>query len=236
MELREEIGLLIDLQKLDTEIFALNKRKTGIPLLIKNTEEKIKLEEAKIKEVEDGFKQLTVKQKDKENDLRTKEETIKKHQSQLFQIKTNKEYTALQQEIEGVKADKSVLEDEIIVLLDEIEEGKKKVDEAKGKIKAEEDKINEEKKKFEVELKEIETKLTDLESKRKELSGKVDKNTVSKYERILHGKDGSAMVPVQHDSCGGCHLNLPPQVINEIRMKKELIFCESCARILYIEE
>ena len=38
------------------------------------------------------------------------------------------------------------------------------------------------------------------------------------------------------DACGGCNMNLPPQVINEIMMKKNLIFCESCARILYIEE
>jgi predicted nucleic acid-binding Zn-ribbon protein len=64
----------------------------------------------------------------------------------------------------------------------------------------------------------------------------VDREYLSKYERILHSKDGLAMVNVEHDSCGGCNINLPPQVINEIRMKEELIFCQSCARILYIEE
>ena len=52
----------------------------------------------------------------------------------------------------------------------------------------------------------------------------------------LKGKEGLAMVPVRQNACGGCHLNLPPQVINEIQMKTELVFCESCARILYIEE
>ena len=236
MELKIEIQLLVQLQKLDSEIFKLKKRKTDIPNLIKNLEEEFKKKQEEIKQVEEEFKALQIKHKNKENDLTTKEDTIKKYQIQLFQIKTNKEYTAMQQEIEGVKADKSALEDEIIAILDEVDEGKKKIDQAKAELKEKENKLNSDKKKMEDELKDIESKLSQLEANRTEEADKVDKNTLSKYERILYGKDGLAMAPVVDEACGGCHLNLPPQVINEIRMSKDMIFCESCARILYIEE
>ena len=91
-------------------------------------------------------------------------------------------------------------------------------------------------KKVEEELKQIESSLAKLDSDRSQLVARINKNNLSKYERILYGKDGLAMVPVKNEACGGCHLNLPPQVINEIKMLRELIFCESCARILYIEE
>jgi len=93
-----------------------------------------------------------------------------------------------------------------------------------------------EKKKIEASSGEMEAALRKLSAERETLAQKVDKEYLSKYERILHSKDGLAMVSVEHDACGGCNINLPPQVINEIRMKEELIFCQSCARILYIEE
>jgi predicted nucleic acid-binding Zn-ribbon protein len=44
------------------------------------------------------------------------------------------------------------------------------------------------------------------------------------------------VVPIAGDSCQGCFRILPPQVINEVRMKTELVVCENCTRILYVEE
>ena len=142
----------------------------------------------------------------------------------------------MQHEIEGHKADKSMLEDEVINIMDEAEKKLGEITKVKGILKGEEVNLNTEKTKVNSELKEIETRLSFLNSQRAELASKIDKSVLGKYERILKGKNGLAMVPVRMDSCGGCHLNLPPQVINEIKMKKDIIFCESCARILYIKE
>lgn len=236
MDIAEQITLLIQLQKLDTQIYNFNRRKEEIPLLIKDLEEELKRKGEGLKEKENELKSLLVRQKDRENELASKEETIKKCQVQLYQIKTNKEYSAMQHEIEGHKADKSVLEDEIIAILDEADEKKKAIEKSKVAFKEEEKKINEEEMKVNSELKDIETQLNSLNAQRTGLAAKVDKTMLGKYERILKGKDGLAMVAVREDACGGCNLNLPPQVINEINMKKDLVFCESCSRILYIEE
>lgn len=236
MDIAEQINQLIELQKLDTQIYKFNRTKEEIPILIKNLEEDFKKKTESLKEEENSLKSLLVKQKDKENELASKEETIKKCQTQLYQIKTNKEYAAMQHEIGGYEADKSALEDEIIAILDEVEAKKKSIEDHKTKLKEEEKKLNAEKDKVNSELKEIEQQLNSLNTQRSELASKIDKKMLSKYERILKGKDGLAMVSVREDACGGCHLNLPPQVINEIRMKTDLVFCESCARILYIEE
>ena len=103
-------------------------------------------------------------------------------------------------------------------------------------LSQERQKVSEEKNKIEASAKEIEASLTKLNSGRSELVQKVEKEFLYKYERILNSKNGLAMVAVIGDACGGCNINLPPQVINEIRLKEDLIFCGSCARILYIEE
>ena len=91
-------------------------------------------------------------------------------------------------------------------------------------------------KKIEDEIKSIESQLAQEETKRKQEAAAVDANILSKYERILEAKDGLAMVPIVNDTCGGCHMQLPPQVINEIRLKNEIIYCQICSRILYDRE
>ncbi len=236
MNIAEQIMLLIQLQKVDAEIYKFNRRKAQIPLLMKGLDEGFKKKGEELKRREDEIKSLQVSLKEKENDLASKEETIKKCQTQLYQIKTNKEYSAMQQEIGGHEADKSVMEDNIITLLDEVEEKKGVIEKERAALKEEEKRVNAEKEKFDSELKDIENQLNSLNTQRAEMASKIDKQMLSKYERILKGKDGLAMVPVHENACGGCHLNLPPQVINEINMKEDLVFCESCARILYIEE
>jgi len=177
-----------------------------------------------------------VKRKEKELDLESRETNIKKLQTQLYQMKTNKEYTAMQQEIERAKADKSAVEDDIIKLLDEIDVNSKEIAREKEALKIEEDKMMKEKTSFSAAGKEKEVKVSALKEARKALAEKVDKTMLAKYDRILKSKNGLAMASVKGDACQGCFRVMPPQVINEVKMRQELIFCGNCARILYIEE
>ena len=81
----------------------------------------------------------------------------------------------------------------------------------------------------------IQGSIQQLQSQREILVPKVDRQVLSRYERILEHHEGLALVPVRRQSCGGCNMILPHQAINEIQMAERLITCESCARILYIE-
>lgn len=232
----EQIKLLIGLQKLDKQIFKLKRDLGNQPVLIRAAEESFKAKEASLKKKEEEAKALAVKRKEKEGELQAKEEGIKRLQGQLYQIKTNKEYQAMEKEIAGQKADISVIEEEIIKVFDQMDECAKGAAKEKEVLNQERKVFDEEKVKIEAGAKEMEAALQKLNAERAELAKNVDKIYLSKYERILHSKNGLAMVSVEHDACGGCNINLPPQVINEIRLKEELIFCGSCARILYIEE
>lgn len=235
VNLEEQLKLLVELQGLDSQIFKIQRELISIPEEIKRVEDEFEAKKANLKKLEDSVKMLQVKRKEKELELQSKEDTIKKQQSQMYQVKTNKEYTALQQEIERIKADDSLIEEDIIKLFDQVDVENKKITQEKDYLKGEEAKLNEEKRRWEIESKRINGEMEALKSQRATLAEKVDRTVLSKYERILQGKDGLAVVPVAGDSCQGCFCKLPPQVIHEIRMKKDLIFCEGCARILYIE-
>ena len=235
-KMEDQIKMLIELQGLDAEIFGKKAVLDGFPEKMQELDSELERRSAGLKDLEEEFKKVHAKQKEREAELGSKEQSVKKYQTQLFQIKTNKEYTSLEKEIAGIKADSSVLEEEIIGLLDEADEVKKKIEKEKKLLEDEKKKIGEEKKKLEAERKEAEEQFNKLNNQRKEFASRIEKGILSKYERILHNRSGLAMVPIVEDACGGCNMNLPPQVINEARMKKDLLFCGNCARILYTKE
>ncbi|MBQ4215049.1 MAG: hypothetical protein II663_02100, partial [Bacteroidales bacterium] len=41
---------------------------------------------------------------------------------------------------------------------------------------------------------------------------------------------------VQRDACGGCFAKIPPQRQLDVRMRKKIIVCEYCGRILVDKE
>jgi predicted nucleic acid-binding Zn-ribbon protein len=236
ISLEEQIKHLIELQGLDTQVFRLRSELEAIPKEVARLEDNFKANTATMRTLEDSVKTLQVKRKERELDLEGREANIKKMQTQLYQLKTNKEYTTMQQEIERSKADKSLVEDDIIKLLDEIDATNKKVATEKESLKSEEAKLNQEKSRLSGEAKEKEARLEALSQTRKAQAGEVDKTMLAKYERILKSKNGLAMAAVKGDACQGCYRVMPPQVINEIRMKQEIIFCGNCARMLYIPD
>lgn len=233
--MQDTIKMLIELQGLDAVIFDRKRLLEEIPDKIKEFDRMLQEKSSSLKALEEESKKVQITHKEKEGDLKTKEEAIKNHQAKLYQVKTNQEYTALEKEIGSITADGSLLEEEIITLLDRVDEIKKKTVKEKEILDGEKKKVDEEKKKIEVEKKAAEAEYNDLSQKRKEFAAGIDKGALAKYERILYKKDGLAMVPVVAGACGGCNMNLPPQVINEAKLQETLTFCGNCARILYSE-
>ena len=76
-------------------------------------------------------------------------------------------------------------------------------------------------------------RLGELDAKRAGFIQDIDKGILSKYEKILENRGGTALGRVNGEFCGACHMTLRPQVINEAKLKKNPVFCENCARILY---
>jgi len=77
--------------------------------------------------------------------------------------------------------------------------------------------------------------------KREEVAKKVNKKWYERYERIRKNKGGLALVPVEMQKsgnaiCGGCKMTVRAQAIIDVKKGLEIITCENCARIWYIED
>ena len=236
ISIKTELQKLVLLQELDIKIYAFAKEKAESPRILENLKNDFELKKAGLKSLEETKQKLLLRQKEREGELATKEENIKKSQSQLGQLKTNKDYQTKLAEIESLKADKSVIEEEILKLMDEGDATKLAFETEKINVTHEEKNYNEKKNVITNRLKSIEAGMSELGGKRKILSTTIDKKILEKYEHILNGKEGLAIVKVKDNSCHGCFMHVPHQVINEIKMYDHLISCEVCSRILYLEE
>lgn len=233
---REQIGKLVQLQELDSEIFDIRSRKESFPGKVKEMDDSLDDKKGGMENAEEELKKLQVTKGGKETDMQVKEEQVKKYESDLYQIKNNKEYTALQQEINSIKADISLLEENIINLFDEIEAAQKKSEDEKKIFEEEKQKVEKEKAVIEDEEKKLSACLDELTAKRAEAAKEISPDFLEQYERILKSRGRVGLTPVNGEFCGGCNMQLRPQIINEAKLRKTLVFCENCCRMLYAEE
>jgi len=236
VDLKKQILGLVKLQELDSEIYALINEKAAKPQEIEWLLASFEAKKQGLAELEKKSLEIQKQRKEKELELATNAEAVKKLQGQLYSLKTNKEFQAMQQQIADNKADGAVIEEKILVCFEEADKIKLRIEEENLKLKNEEKIFSEQKKKVEARVREIDDRLGQLDAQRKQVIPDIEPKMLHEYERILRSREGLAIVTVEGNSCGGCHMLVPPQVINLIKMYEDVITCEICNRILYINE
>jgi hypothetical protein len=236
VDLKTQIVSLIRLQELDSEIYVLGKEKSAKPQEIQAMQAAFELKKQSLVELEKKSLDLQKQRKEKESELAVNVEGVKKLNGQLFSLKTNKEFQLMQQQIADAKADGSVIEEKILIFFEESDKIKAQIDSENLRLKNEERVFLQQKKDIDLRCAEIDGRLSQLDAQRKQIVPDIDPKMLQEYEKILHSRDGLAMVVVKDNSCGGCHMLVPPQVINLIKMYEHVITCEVCNRILYIKE
>lgn len=231
-----DLEILKNTQVLDKEIYERQAMIDSAPEDRQALDSAFEEEKENLKKLEVALTAARIKQKERENDLQEKEANIRKMDGQLSLVKTNKEYAAIQQQIASLKADNSLLEEEIIKLMDEVERAEKETNAEKNRLQTLHAKYEEEKLALSQKEEEAKKKLAELKAERESVVKDVSPEARQLYERIISAKKGTALSPVKDESCGICHMQLRPQVLNEVMLKDKLVLCENCSRILYMPE
>jgi predicted nucleic acid-binding Zn-ribbon protein len=224
---------LINLQRLDTEIRRLSAFLNNIPSQIAEIDKKIN-DSAQI--VDKAKENLALNQKkrrsleDEVNEVKVK---TSKYKVQLNEIKTNVEYTSLLKEIEVAQQKIDQLEEEIISLMLSSDDIEKEIKQATEKHCQEETKLSKEKETINQKKQELEIQIKELTQEKEKLLNQIPLSQSKLYSELSEKKNGVALSPVKGEFCSMCHMRVRPQVLNELRVEKEIIFCENCGRILY---
>jgi len=231
--LDKQLSYLIELQKLDLNIDKINVKKRELPEKVVRMDEEFIIYTASMDESKKKFDDLNKHHGEKEDKLRRGIDTLKKIKERLLEVKTNKEYQAILKEIEMIENKNSETEDEIISALEEL-------DHVRVDLKAKEKDFNAYRLKYEKEKKEIEGEISQLDVDFSEcvqlsndLRRQIRNELLKKYETIKGKRNGLAVVLVWKEVCGGCHMNIPPQLYIELQRSTDLLSCPNCNRIIY---
>ncbi|MBI4834457.1 MAG: hypothetical protein HY811_06540 [Planctomycetes bacterium] len=233
--INDTIKVLTDLQEIDVKIHALEEEKRKKPLVLGEEDKAVNTLKEKLALLQNSHKDSRKEIDQKELALKEKEEKVVKLNVQLNTIKTNKEYSTILNEISSVKADMSVLEDEILGSFSRAEQIQKDAESVQKELDIALKKRNEVAKEVDTAVAEVNKALEELYVKRSEFAEKVPSGFMTIYEKIIaHTTNKTALAQVIEDVCQGCFMDVSPQEINELMRGKEIIRCRSCSRILYL--
>jgi len=227
-----EIENLLKLQDVDKEIRRLQDEIAELPKRVAAIEQKLAGTKAQLEKAQSSVKADEAARRKFEtniNDLRGK---ISKYRDQSLDVKTNDQYKALLHEIQFTEKEIGANEDKILELMVNADSRDKEVKAAQAELKLETAEIEKEKEQARQRTAEDEKLLADARSKRDELRQGVREDLLRHYERVSKFR-GSGISEVRDQKCMGCQVMMRPQTYNDVRSGKEIVFCDSCQRVLY---
>ncbi len=221
---------------MDADLLMLRQEEKKIPQDLKKEQMLFQDASVELQTEEEAHKEMQASHERIKLEIAAKEEDIKSLEAKQSQVKKNQEYQALTHEIsvatEARDKHEKKLEEHAVALVhskEKVEERKEELDKQKSELLAE---LAEAKKK----LLEIKQKKARYREIRKEYAKEIPQNVLNKYERIFKTRAPLAIAPANNNVCGGCHINLPAQVVGDIMKGDNLITCECCSRILYLAD
>lgn len=231
---RENLELMIALQAAETDAACIASVLETLPAqmeaLVNEFDEATALVESK-KMLADELKK---KYRALEAAFETNQERIKKRKAQLNSVKTNKDYQAMLKEIDDIQKACSQMEDEMLLCLDDMEAAEAGLAVARDRYSEKKDIIDRKKKEIETLAAVEQGKLEQVREEIRKIADKLDPKLKKQYYNIKCKSGGVAIVSVNGGICKGCHLNIPPQLYNELHRENELRFCPHCYRMIYV--
>ncbi len=168
-----------------------------------------------------------------ESEITQEQYNLQKAQRKLLEVKTNKEYSAMLTEIETIKQKISAHEDAVLQLMELAEVGKEELQDLTRQAEEQELKLAEALRRNEAELAVLQEILAEKRHMREEAMRQVDRPLRELFVRLLSSRKGLAVVGIKNGACQGCFLNVPPQLVQEVRRNDRVLTCSHCQRILY---
>ena len=236
MNIKEQINILIKLQKIEIESDDIKSKLSNVSKKLDSFDAKLKEFEQSIIDEESLLNDLNKEYRSYDSDAQTSLALIKKSQEKLRAVKTNKEYQSLLKEMEELKAKNSQAEDEMLLGLDRIDETEKNISVKKDEYSRVKERVNSDKETIMQEVEIGKERLAKLEVEWNEVSSKVKPELLKRYMMVKRRVKGIAIASVKKSVCSGCNMNLPPQMYNELQCCDSLKFCPNCQRIIYWEK
>ena len=233
MSVEEKLKALYQLQTLVSEIDKIKTLRGELPLEVQDLEDEVTGLTTRIEKIKGEIEDLKSNIASKKIEIETAKASIEKYKGQQENVRNNREFDVLSKEIEFQTL--------------EVELCEKRIKEYTAAAKSKEEDIAKSAETLEERKKDLEVKKTELDDiisetkqeeeklreKAKTVEATIEPRLLQAFKRIRkNSHNGLAITYVQRDACGGCFNKIPPQKQMDIRMRKKIIVCEYCGRIM----
>jgi len=227
-------GQLYKLQQLDLELQKKQQELSEVENQLSDNKALVAAESrlaSQKQQLEDARK----KQKNSEWELEDLQEKVRQIDSKLYSGKTKdpKELVNLEKEVKGLKSQTTTKEDTLLGLMSHVEEMEARAKTTAAELERLKKEWEERQETLRPRKGEIEIALAELKVERSRLAEQIDSEAFNIYERIRLTR-GQAVVKVEKGRCLGCHITVPTSQWQKAKAG-ELIQCNNCSRILYLE-
>jgi predicted nucleic acid-binding Zn-ribbon protein len=231
-------NLLGQLYRLQTRIRFVHdreKRRDTVPPDLVEVDREYKEKVQAVAALKGRLTEAELEKRKAEGELADHKEKLKKYQAQLRNVQSSREYSAALNEIDGVEKAIRSTEDRFLELEEEIEKVRADLDEREKTLPTETDRHEERLKDWRAEQRTINEELASAREEIARLEAEIPPRDRAEFHRLVDKKHGLALVLVQGSSCSACHVKVRPAAMQILKQGREVIYCDSCKRILYYE-
>ncbi|HEU0227488.1 MAG TPA: C4-type zinc ribbon domain-containing protein [Arachidicoccus soli] len=233
----EKLVGLIKLQKLDSKLDQIQILKGELPIEVSDLEDDLAGLNSRKNRIEEEINGISDFINEKKETIKESEALVLKYEKQSENVKNNREFEAINKEIEMQQLEGKLAEKHIRDANIEVAEKVKVFEEVKHRIEGKEAVLTTKKQELGKIIAETEKEETAYQNKIEKARKEIEERLLFSYDRIRNNyRNGLAVVHVERDACGGCYNAIPPQKQSEIKQRKKIMVCENCGRILVDEE
>ena len=233
MPVEEKLRILYELQQIDSKIDEIRTLRGELPLEVQDLEDENAGLETRIAKLKADVEELNEQVAQKKIEIKNAQTFIVKYEEQQKNVRNNREYDSISKEIEFQTLEIELCEKHIKEFAQQVKDKKVLVGEAES---LHSDRLGDlEAKKTELDgiVGETQKEEDELILKSKAYQELIEPRLLTAYKRIRgNARNGLAVVTVKRDACGGCFNKIPPQRQLDIKVRRKIIVCEYCGRIL----
>lgn len=231
--MEQKLKALFQLQTTLSEIDRIKTLRGELPLEVQDLEDEIEGLKTRVNKYEEEIAGLNTDQQTRLENIKKAEALIERYNKQMDDVKNNREYDMLMKEIEFQKYEIDLLNKRTSEAADKIDQRQKDVEACKATIAERQEDLDVKRNELDEIVAETKSEEEKLREKAKEYEMQIDERTLNSFKRIRRSsRNGLGIVYVQRDACGGCFNKIPPQRQLDVRLRKKMIVCEYCGRIL----
>jgi uncharacterized protein len=233
VDMNADLERVIALQRLDSSVQSAERRLAEEPERQRAFEDRLDIARQHVTAAKERLAENQTVRRGLEKEVAVQQGRLSKFRDQLMEVKTNREYQAMQHEIEIAQNEVRKIEERILERMLEADDLAAVVKRVEADLASEQKSVDAERKAMTVEHGELKGALERHAIDRAALVAAIDKRVLAIFELVARRRQGVAVAEARDGVCTICHVRLRPQVFNTIRRNDEIIQCDSCQRILY---